>query len=239
MLNPRSQLESRGGFTRLELCAATGALLLLVALVVPALAASKPASERAVCFNNLRLFGGAIDRFMAEHDEATPWRTPVSSGGTFVGGLTKPANAWYEFAFLSNSIGTPRVLACPADSAAKVATDFSGTPSSYTSSGMRGNATSYTVSLDVWTATSATLLLSTDLNIRFDGNANCSAGFVNVPSIQAAGINPQVAWTNKVHGTSGHILRADGSVIFTDTDQLRKALRTGDDNGSLHLLPAR
>jgi len=235
-----SRSHSRRGFTRLELCAAVTALVALAAVCLPALAGNKPSTDRAVCFNNLRLIGRAVDMFMADHQETTPWRTPESKGGTHPGAGNKPANAWSEFTFLSNNISHPRILACPADAAAKVATDFAGTPTSYSTSGMRGNATSYTLGLDIWTPTAATLILSTDFNLRFDGRADCSAGVMNVPRIASSQpLSNQVAWTNNAHINAGQVLRIDGSVIFMDTAQLKQAMRTGDDNGSVHMLPAR
>ena len=65
-------------FTRLELMAIIGALVLVAGVVLPALAQSKPCSQQAICFNNLRLIGQAFLLFNAENNQKDPWWSTVS-----------------------------------------------------------------------------------------------------------------------------------------------------------------
>jgi hypothetical protein len=229
-----SEDQTRAAFTRLELCAALAALSLLTAIAWPALASSKADNERVVCFNNLRMIGRGVIEYASEHNGFAPWRVPVAEGGTMMN--PKPGNAWAEYSSLSNQLVTPRVFACPSDAGVLAATNFA----SYRVGGMRQNATSYHLNLDVFPSL-PTALISTDRNIRsYDGASGCSAGVNSVGSFNRSA-NTVAAWTNAVHGTnSGHVLRMDGAVLFTDTPGLKEALRTGDGNeGVIHILNAR
>src|SRR4051794_14601850 len=105
------------GFTRMELLVTAAALGLLSLVVAPVLARGTSDSERAVCWNNLRNIGRAIQTWAGDHDDQPPWWTPIPDGGTYPtpGYAVKPAAAWFEFAHLSNYIGAPSVVTCPAD----------------------------------------------------------------------------------------------------------------------------
>ena len=69
-------------FTRIELLAVCAALAVLGALALPLLAATRADSDRAGCFNNLRLLGRAVTLWGESHDGLPPWITLVSRGGT-------------------------------------------------------------------------------------------------------------------------------------------------------------
>jgi hypothetical protein len=223
-------------FTRVELCAALAALVLLMAVVWPALASSKADGERVVCFNNLRLVGRGVNEFAAEHGGFVSWRTLRSQGGTKPDSGPKPGIAWYEYAVHSNYFGTPRILACPSDSGVRVVKDFGAYMNPVDG---QGKATSYGLQLDVF-PTNATSIVAVDRNPRFDPSfTGCSSGANNAQQINARSPATLAAWTNAVHGTSGHVLRLDGAVLYTDTLGLKAALQVGDDNGTLHFLGAR
>src|SRR5688572_9748527 len=117
-------------FTRIELLAICAALGLLALLVAPTVASNKTDSERLVCFNNLRLIGRAVQMWAGDHNQQPPWRTLVADGGLLPnpGDPIRPGNAWFDFAFLSNQLVTPRILACPSDTGVKRAVEFSLRP---------------------------------------------------------------------------------------------------------------
>lgn len=238
LIPPQPSPNSRqAGFTRTELCIAVMTAGFMGLLAFSALANGKTDSERVVCFNNLRLVGRGVNDFKASHAETTPWRTLVSNGGTMPDTGTKAGNAWVEFAFLSNSLPHPRVLACPSDNVVRTATDFGGSGNGYISPAMRNGATSYVIGLDI-VSTSPGAWISGDRNFRRDSLAqNCSARINNAYGIST--LSSQLAWTNAIHGPQGHLLLNDGSVIFTDTPTLRTTLFLNDDNGSFHFLTPR
>jgi len=115
------------GFTRLELAAAIIGLTLLCAVALPLLGVTRADSDRVACLNNLRQMGRAAQMWASDHTLQFPWRTSISDGGEFIptpgstAGQPRPGNAWAEYAFMSNEVVTPRILACPADTGVKVA----------------------------------------------------------------------------------------------------------------------
>ncbi len=226
-------------FTRLELLAVIVALSLLGAFALPLLASTRGDGDRAQCANNLRLVGRAIETWAMEHDGVPPWITYVSRGGTRPDGGFKAGNAWFEFTALSNELATPRILACPADTGVRVASEFSNAGSrGYMNTGMRGLATSYFINMDNLGRVPV-MAVTGDRNLRSDGITACAQGVNNADRIDLLSGNPML-WTNAVHGLQGHFLRTDGSVAFTTSAPiLANSQVLIDENGSAHLLRAR
>ena len=231
--------HSTRAFTRIELAAVIAALGLLGTLALPLLAATRADSDRAGCFNNLRLLGRAITMWGDDRDSLPPWITYVSRGGTRPDSGAKAGNAWFEFTTLSNELVTPRLLACPADTGVKVAAEFSnhGTRG-YMGTGQRSLATSYTINMDNL-GTVPVMAMVGDRNLRNDGLVQCAQGVNNADWINLQIQNP-VLWTNAVHGQQGHFVRTDGSVVFSDAAPLlADRYRLLDPNGNGHFLRAR
>jgi hypothetical protein len=236
-LLPKSHSRVREcGFTRVELLAVITALFLIALVLAPAAVSMRSDSERAICFNNLRLVGRAVQMWAGDHNQQTPWRTLVSDGGTM---SPKRGAAWYEFSFLSNQLASPKVLVCPSDVGAIRARDFD----QFRETGFRQDALSYIISLDA-TPDAPRGWLSGDRNLRPKsyGATSCSAGVNDAGSLAIEQPNPVPAWTNgAVHGEFGHVLLLDGSVEFTSTARLRELLflSPGDFQNSAHFLKAR
>lgn len=234
------RMKKTAAFTRLELAATLAVLALLGTLALPLLAATRADSDRGGCFNNLRLVGRAVEMWGGDHDGPPPWITYVSRGGTRPDpGGAKAGSAWFEFTALSNELVTPRILACPADTGVKVASEFSnhGTRG-YMGTGQRALATSYTINMDNL-GTVPVMAVTGDRNLRTDGITACAQGVSNADRIDLFSGNP-VLWTNAVHGLQGHFLRTDGSVVFSGSAPLLADIfRLLDPNGSGHFLRAR
>ena len=240
MMGRPSQAQLRRAFTRLELCACLAGVALLAALALPALANNASRSQTAQCLNNLRLCGRAVQMWGGDSKDQPPWRTFFEDGGTRPsGGAFSPGNAWFEYAFMSNEVVTPRILSCPADMGVKVAAEFSSDGTrGYMSAGFRAQATSYFITLDNPSGVAAWPIFG-DRNIRYAGITSCVNGINN-----ADWFNPFVAgngeWTNAVHGLEGNVVQTDGSVTETTSAQFRAVFRVGlNDNSSLHFLRAR
>ena len=232
-------LPNDAAFARLELAALVVMLALLGLLALPLLAATRADSDRAGCFNNLRLLGRAITMWGDDRDGLPPWITYVSRGGTRPDGGGKTGNAWVEFTTLSNELVTPRILACPADTGVKVASEFSNMGGrGYMATGLRSLATSYFVNMDNLNRSPA-MAVTGDRNIRTDGITTCAQGVNNVDYANLVSGGP-VFWTNAVHGTQGHVLRTDGGVNYVDSETLLTNFgRLLDENGNGHFLRAR
>jgi hypothetical protein len=235
------------GFTRVELAAAVFAIALLLAVVVaPALAATatKSDSGRVTCFNNLRLVGRAVQIWTSDHNRQFPWRTHYADGGTSQGAQPRAGNAWFEFAVFSNELVTPKILACPSDTGVKQARIFDfHSDGGFMNVFYRAAALSYSLNVDGSLEVPRSWLTG-DRNFRPDypGGGNCSTRVVSNQGIDA--IPPELsllAWTNAVHGASGHLLTTDGSVEYTFSPRLKEIiLQPGiDDGGQIHFLRAR
>jgi hypothetical protein len=220
-------------FTRVELTAVIAGISLLGLVLLPAFANSDAGSERAVCFNNLRLLGKAVHSWTGDSPSQRPaWWTPIAEGGTQAN--PKPGNAWYEFLSYSN-YASPRILACPSDNGVKPARDWDDFPY------LRQNSVSYTLGLHAGRESTEKTWLSSDLNVRRDpGLSACSSGVASADSINLSQ-SSALSWTNSVHVNSGHVLLYSGAVEFTATPRLRKLLLqpANDDAGIIHFLRAR
>ncbi len=155
----------RRAFTRIELLACFACVVVLGALAMPALATGQSRSQLAQCLNNLWLIGRAVQMWGMEHGELVPWRVPEADGGTYR--PAKAGNAFVEFAWMSNQLATPRILACPADADAIVASEFLGPNGYLTSVNFRQRATSYFVNLHALVDQPLSRVFG-DRNLRFD-----------------------------------------------------------------------
>lgn len=92
------------GFTLVELMAAMAVVLLLVALLLPAVARARQAAGRVQCLSGLRQLGIALAAYAAQHDDLLPHEDDGDSLPPFGCG-------WYEV--LDATLGDRRCLQCP------------------------------------------------------------------------------------------------------------------------------
>jgi hypothetical protein len=228
---PRSAFEL--AFTRTELLVILAVLALLATVVLPALANSRPRSDRVICANNLRQIGAAMQLWGNDNGDLQPWDIPVAAGGTRAHPLA--VNVWLHFSFMSNQLSTPRILACPAD-LGRVARDFGTSPEGgYLNSLFRNNATSYLVGHQL--SINPSLMTIADRNLVTAVGNGCSV-FNTALTIEVPYYGRQTTqWTTNLHNKSGNILRADGRVDqASDKDLLDITYFPFDDNGSYHLI---
>jgi len=220
-------------FTRTELLATLAALFLLGAVALPLLASSKPRSERVLCLNNLRQIGVAMNLRATETDNLYHWRVPVANGG--VSGHAQQGNTWFQFAWVSNELATPRILMCPADKAKKLATSWGIEDNGgFLHASYRNLAASYGIGLDAF-SDNPNHVLSGDRNMDTRILAGCSAGPTGVPTFLVPS-DLRTKWTHNIHFSSGNALFTDGRALELSNKELREAINAGDDNGSIHFL---
>lgn len=212
MNTPIERMDARA-FSRIELCATIAALFLLAAVALPVFAQPFSRSQRLQCLNNLRHIGQAFQVWANDHGDEFPFYVSPSDGG--VRGAPEASKAYYQLAALSNQLSSPRILACPSDSAI-LASNFGAGPDGLLSGIYQNNAVSYFVSHG--RVANGAELLSGDRNIALGGTLGC-AYFVSTRESLARFL----AWREDVHGTVGNVLMTSGEVLETGTESLRAA----------------
>ncbi|MGA2867048.1 MAG: DUF4190 domain-containing protein [Verrucomicrobiota bacterium] len=103
-------------------------LVVLPAMLLPALARAQGQAQSASCQNNLKQIGLAFKIWATDNNDQFPFNVSTNSGGTLE--LCAPGpdgydrNAALHFMVLSNELSTPRVLVCPSDSGKSFALNF-------------------------------------------------------------------------------------------------------------------
>jgi type II secretory pathway pseudopilin PulG len=232
-------------FTRLELAAVLAALVLLAALALPVLANNRERSQRVVCVNNLRLVGQATQEWGTDREGKVPWQILASEGGTRV--VSSPAppwnglqnNAWFQWAWMSNELRTPKILACPSDTVKSPARDWSASADGgLLHPAFQNTAVSYLVNLHPFPE-HEDALLSGDRNLRGASlSGNCSAGISPVQLLPFTP-SPSFGIDPSLHVEAGNFLFSDGRVEeLSDRGIVRRLLEVyaGIQNKNVHYL---
>jgi len=196
------------GFTVKELVIIMVCVFTLLAMIFPAIARSKQRSRMIGCTCNLKQIGLSFRTWALDHHNQYPMTTSVTNGGTMEAIAT--GIAYVHFQVLSNELGSPSVLVCPADSSRIKAPSFER---------MRNQNLSYFIGLDA-TDTNPNLVLAGDDNLLVNGVPPKSR------LVQLA-TNSVVAWSASRHRNQGNIALADGSVQQFSSSRLSAALGAG------------
>jgi prepilin-type N-terminal cleavage/methylation domain-containing protein len=198
----------RRGFTLIELLVVLAIIVILAALLLPALARAKEQARRVKCISNLKQVALAAKTYAMDHEGDFPWHTMPTEGGTY--GTSTAASAWGNFSTLSNELVTPLVLVCPSDGGTK---KLANTWAELFSVAFRSNAVSFWVGLDAFEQLPG-VMLAGDGNIT-GGVADSCGSVADAPGVAAREYKPgnsSIRWLNTVHGVSGNIALSDGSV---------------------------
>jgi prepilin-type N-terminal cleavage/methylation domain-containing protein/prepilin-type processing-associated H-X9-DG protein len=183
-------------FTLVELLVVMAVIAVLVAMLLPVTAKAKARAKLVLCTGNLKEIGTAFHLFALEHG-SFPMKLPVAQGGTLelnpaqMGLLSLQPN---NFAALSNHLGNPKMLVCPADKRASKG-EF---PT------LSHQNVSYLAGVHA-TPAEPDSILSLDRNVALADPAarppvSAREGFVNT------------RWTSELHENRGNILFADTRV---------------------------
>lgn len=220
-MNSARQPRWSVGFTLIELLVTMTLIGILAALLLPALAKAKSRARQAACAGNLRQIGIAFHGFAHDHGGRFPQQVSTNAGGALEWSRW-PEPLWgvlvqspAPFASLSNELGNPRVLGCPA-------VGFG--PSNVT--GLRASGPGAVGYLATISASLGDSLgtLALDRNLDSARTRRDARGALEV--------RVNLAWTPERHGGRGNTLWGDGHVELRRDLQLASPTTAGGSSGT-------
>ena len=187
----------RHAFTLLELLIVIAIIMVLAALLLPAVQRGLLKGRQTQCLNNLRQIGIGFQSWAQEHGDRYPMQLTYRNGGSLeanrlnLRGFPEISFAARHFQVLSNELSSSKILVCPADKNRTVARSFAQLGST---------------NFSYWVNSKAT----------FGNSSQMLSGDWNVTSINVGTNKEQsiirVQFDGMLHQNRGNILFADGHV---------------------------
>jgi type II secretory pathway pseudopilin PulG len=194
-------------------------IVMLAAVLLPALAAGKTKSLRIACVNNLKEISLASKIWEGDNGDKLPMQ--VFATNDVMMKAIASGNSWQLWQTMSNELMTPKILHCPVDQQTAYATAFA--------QGFSDTNISYLLNLDA-SDTYPQMILNGDDNIAVNGTRA-------VPGILKMSTNSPVTWTQERHHNAGNIGLADGSVAQVSGTGLRATLIDSGTNSVRFVIP--
>ena len=188
----RSRNITLEAFTRVELLVVLGVIALMVALVLPGMARAKQKTKRMQCTQNLKQLGMSFRTWVI--DNGAELSAGASTNREAALGRITSGEAYRHFQVLSNELGDPKLLVCPADTRV---------PAKDLGPGFSNANLSYFVGLDA-KETYPSMFLYGDRNLT--NGLPIREGILYLPPDRPVG------WTRELHDRQGNVALADGSV---------------------------
>ncbi|MGA2247849.1 MAG: type II secretion system protein [Verrucomicrobiota bacterium] len=214
-MKPRLLPRSEAALTLFEVGVVIAILVVLPAVLLPTLAATKRKSSRVFCTNNLKQIGLAYRIWAGDNNDTYPMGVPVTNGGSME--LVATGNVVQTFQVMSNELSTVRILICDGDS------DHAGDVNrTYATNfyALSNSNVSYFVGVGVISDANPPMILSGDSDFE-------SGGRPPKTGLLSLGTNDPVAWQPLWHGRSGNLGFNDGSVQTVNASGLHRYLVNG------------
>jgi type II secretory pathway pseudopilin PulG len=184
--------QNAEAFTRVELIVVFGVIALMAAFVLAGIPRMKQKARRIQCTDNLKQLGLAYRTWAI--DNATESSPQVTKNRQGAHGPLSSMEAFRNFQAISNIVGSPKVLVCPADTRVPAA-DFG--------LGFSNTNLSYFARLDAEETSPQTFLY---------GDRNLTNGLPVQDGVLLLVPNRPLGWTHGLHYPQGNIALGDGSV---------------------------
>jgi prepilin-type processing-associated H-X9-DG protein len=205
-----------------ELLAVLGALALLGLVTLPALANTKSRSQRVGCVSNLSQIGRAFNQWATDHGDRYSFQVESAVGGTRHHPSGLQDNLWFQYAWISNELVTPRILVCPSDVTKQISLEWSGNPpNGFWNAGHQDNSISFSLLHPF--AEDGRGALCADRSLKVAGLSS-GCGYLGSIGIIDGATTAWLSRTDYGHGDSGNVLFNDGSVDELDSGGVRRAL---------------
>jgi prepilin-type processing-associated H-X9-DG protein len=201
------QNKKNWALTLVELLVVVGVIAVLAAIILPVNEPTKRRAQEINCVNNLKQVALSFRVWPSGQDDRYPMAISVTNGGAME--IIATGNVAGCFQVMSNELGTPKILICPAE------IDHS-TPATNFQNDFNNSHINYFINLDASESYPQQIMCGDD-NLAVDGVA-VKSGLVLLPS------HAQVAWTAARHINVGNIGFADGSVSEVSDQGLQSAL---------------
>ncbi|HEY5480147.1 MAG TPA: hypothetical protein VIL39_01565 [Verrucomicrobiae bacterium] len=183
----------------IELLCVMAIIMVLAALLLPALGQAKARAKRIQCLDHLHQTGIGFVSFANEHNGRFPMAVPASAGGSLElaqGGYLLPGDFYFSyrhFQAASNELVTPKLVVCPADTRVP-ATSF---------------ATLSNANLSYFIGVNAEFARPTSI---LAGDRNLTNDYTTPGTVLRLGQNYALRWTDELHRFKGNLLFSDGHV---------------------------
>lgn len=196
-------LRRRAGLTFVEVLVVVGIVVLLAALLLPALARpGRNHGPRIPCVSNLKQLGLAARLWSNDHNDKFPFAS--TNADSSLRWANSP-EVFRHFQVMSNELVTPKILLCRAERTRKVAVDFAS---------LANSNLSYFVGLDAHESDPQQIL---------SGDRDLTGGVRRAGFLLTLTPRSPVGWSRDLHKEGGNIGLADGSVQqMTDANARRQ-----------------
>jgi len=228
-------LRADVAFTLLELMLVTFVVGMLFLLLLPVHTGGRAKPQQINCVNNLKQVGLSFRLWGGDNGEKYPILATFTNDTSFQQMALKngsgAAYMYQVFQLISNELGTPKIVVCPADDR-HIATNFNGDFEA-----LANTAVSYFTGKDA-DETNPQQFLAGDRNIGVMPAGGWSG---NDPDGGVTGFSPntgkggsyrslaiytndtRLQWTDKLHKAKGNVTLSDGSVQQMSSSAMRRA----------------
>ena len=123
-MNQRLYKNHSVAMTLVEVVVVIGLLVILVAVLLPALAKAKRRASHINCVNNLKEIGLSYRTWEGDNGDKYPMGISVTNGGSME--MVATGNVLQTYLVMSNELSTPKLLHCPKDLVTTEASSFGG-----------------------------------------------------------------------------------------------------------------